>query len=99
MGNKDKDKEMAEIMEVMDVPERFLDVLSFKDRKELARRIMEKSWRHPIGAVVYEKYHRCTACGGKVCDEVVVVMHRQRVGDHTNVFCSKECLANYDGWL
>lgn len=59
---------------------------------------MKKGWRHPIAGNAFSNYHRCAACGGEFEDEVVMVVHRTRSGDHYYVFCSKQCLANYNDW-
>jgi hypothetical protein len=59
---------------------------------------LKKGWRHPIAGNAFSNYHRCKACGGEFEDEVVMVVHRTRSGDHYYVFCNKECLANYNDW-
>lgn len=86
-----------------DLARRFIESLTGRERREIMDQLTDelkvKSWRHPIGAVVFTRYHRCTTCNGKLGDEVVVVVHRRRTGDHMNVFCNTTCLMNYDGWL
>lgn len=60
--------------------------------------LKKKGWRHPIAGNAFSCYHRCAKCGGEFEDEVVMVVERTRSGDRYHVFCTKECLANYEGW-
>lgn len=107
--SKDKDEKKKatsvrlERRQPTDLARRFIESLSMDERREVMHQLMnefvvKKGWRHPINIVVTGCYHQCAACGGKIGDEVIVVVRRRRSGDQNFVFCGVGCLSNYDDW-